>query len=83
MVVHCLARESGVPRVGLIVGRNVGNAVVRNRVKRRLRESMRGRLEGLGPRDLVLRALPKAGSASWTELDGDVARCLQRVEVGP
>jgi ribonuclease P protein component len=31
---------SGLPRVGFVVGRQVGSAVERNRAKRRLREAM-------------------------------------------
>jgi len=37
--------EDGEPRLGLAVPRDVGTAVARNRVKRRLRELWRGRLE--------------------------------------
>ena len=41
-LVEALARsDSGPPRVGLTVTRKVGNAVVRNRVRRRLNEAVR------------------------------------------
>lgn len=33
--------ESGPPQVGIVAGRGVGNAVLRNRAKRRLREAIR------------------------------------------
>ena len=33
--------ESGPPQVGIVAGRGVGNAVARNRAKRRLREAIR------------------------------------------
>ena len=35
-----LERAGGPPRVGLVVGRRVGKAVVRNRAKRRLRAAL-------------------------------------------
>lgn len=40
-VIYYLERESGVPRLGTTVSRKVGNAVVRNRCKRQLREFFR------------------------------------------
>ena len=35
--------STAVPEVGFVAGKKVGNAVARNRAKRRLREAMRGR----------------------------------------
>jgi len=68
------------PRVGFVVGRSVGGAVVRNRVRRRLRHLVRDRLADLPPAStLVVRALAGAGAASYGELRDDLARCLGRV----
>ena len=71
------------PQVGFVVSRAVGNAVVRNRVRRRLRHLVRDRLTELsvlsGGAVLVVRALPAAAGASYDELRGDLARCLERV----
>lgn len=41
MTVVAAPGRSGGPRVGLVVGKSVGNAVKRNRVKRRLRHAIR------------------------------------------
>ena len=63
-----------------MVSRAVGNAVARNRVKRRLRELVRVRRESLPPGSmLVVRALPPSTGASFAELRADLARCLSRV----
>jgi ribonuclease P protein component len=67
------------PRVGFVVSRAVGNAVVRNRVKRRLRHLVREHLASLpGSAVLVVRSLPAAAAASSSELGADLVRCLDR-----
>lgn len=68
------------PRVGFVVSKAVGTAVVRNQVKRRLRHAMRDRLDSLPPGSLlVVRAQTPAATASYPELVADLDRCLQRV----
>lgn len=60
-------------RVGFIVSRRVGTAVVRNRVRRRLRHSVRGYLGSLpGGSLLVLRAAPRAATACQADLAADL-----------
>jgi len=67
------------PRVGFVVSRAVGNAVVRNRVKRRLRHLAREHLASLPDSAvLVVRALPAAAAAPSKELDDDLTRSLER-----
>lgn len=67
-------------QVGFVVSKAVGPAVVRNRVKRRLRHAMRDRIAALPTGSvLVVRAQAPAAEASYPELVGDLERCLQRV----
>ena len=67
-------------KVGLIVSRAVGSAVVRNRVKRRLRELMRRRVASLpGGCLLVLRAHPAAAGARQADLAADLDLVLGRL----
>lgn len=64
----------------MVVSKAVGNAVVRNRVKRRLRHLARERLAVLpGSAVLVVRALPAAAISSYDELRRDLTHCLDRV----
>lgn len=84
VVVH-LARSSDAeapPRVGFVVGRTVGGAVVRHRVQRRLRHLMRGRLGALpGGALVVVRALPASAGASSGALGADLGAALRRLAV--
>jgi ribonuclease P protein component len=65
--------------VGFIAGRRIGNAVTRNRVKRRLRESLRSLYPRLRPGfDVVFIARPPLVSAKADELDAAVTSLLQR-----
>ena len=60
-------------RVGFVVGKAVGNAVTRNRVRRRLRHLAAAQLLGTpGAVQVVLRALPRAATAP-TEVATDLA----------
>ena len=81
LVVHLLAAEGDGPaRVGFVVSKAVGPAVVRNRVKRRLRHLARESLMELpGSAVLVVRALPAAATADYAALGADLGRCLGRV----
>jgi ribonuclease P protein component len=66
-------------RAGFVVSRKVGNAVVRNRVRRRLREQVRTRLDGLPPGTMmVVRALPDSATASSAELGRALDRALRQ-----
>jgi len=63
-------------RVGIVVSKKVGKAVVRNKVKRRLREILR-RLH-LPKAHLLLVASPEAREAGFAELFQDVVRALKK-----
>ena len=84
MVVHVAGTSvPGPPRVGFVVSRAVGGAVVRNLVRRRLRELVRSRLDRLPEGLLVVRATPQAAAASYASLDADIDRCLERLAAVP
>jgi ribonuclease P protein component len=68
------------PRVGFVVSKAVGGAVVRNRTKRRLRALMAARVDSLPTGvDVVIRANPVAAQASSTSLGVDLDSLLARV----
>ena len=66
-------------RVGLITSKRVGGAVVRNRVRRRLREIVRRHQHALGSGVwLVIIARPAAAAASFAALDDEWLRLMKR-----
>jgi len=78
------ARAGQPPRVGLVVSKAVGNAVVRNRTKRVLRALMNTRIGQLPDGvDVVIRAqtdLPGTPTAILArDLDGLLAKVLRRL----
>lgn len=85
LVLHLLldsSLESEPPKVGFVVSKGVGSAVVRNLVKRRLRHIVRDFLTTLpASSELVVRAQPVAATMTSSELRVELARCLQRVGV--
>jgi len=67
-------------RIGFVVSRAVGPAVTRNRVKRRLRELMRGYLHSLpGGSLLVVRANAAAAHAGHSDLAADLDSVISRL----
>jgi len=89
LVVHANLTDSRAarpPRIGFVVSKNVGGAVVRNRVKRRLRAQMAGLLSMVPPGvDVVVRAQPAAADLPSAELRAELERLLRSVlaRVGP
>ena len=87
LVLHWFPREGdqdGDPRLGLAVPRSIGSAVVRNRMKRQLREAWKRLLPDIPPgHDYVLQARPgiaepvAARGQDW--LVGEVAGALEKV----
>ncbi len=71
-------RESHAPRVGFVVSKAVGNAVVRNRVKRRARAWAAEQVKDLRTGDLlVVRALPASADADFPTLTASLDRALR------
>ena len=83
LVLRSLRTDRAETRIGLSTPRTPGGAVQRNRVRRRLRELLRERLERIGPGwDLLLIARPAAGDASHAELGAAIDALLARADIG-
>jgi len=66
LVIRARRNDLGVTRLGLSVSKKVGNAVVRNRWKRAIREAFRNQRSEL-PTGLDLVARPRKGAKCDTE----------------
>lgn len=77
VVLRALPNGLSLSRYGISVSKRVGKAVVRNRVKRLLRESMR--VKHIKPGwDVVLVARAASAGASYVNLDKSVNGLLTR-----
>ena len=80
VVVHLLLEEpaqASTARAGFVVSKAVGNAVVRNQVRRRLRHLVRPLLADLpAGTTLVVRALPASAGATSPALAADLEAAL-------
>ena len=84
MTVFFLRRDvapAGDPRVGLTVGKVLGGAVERNRIKRRMREAVRtSRPACNGAIDIVFNPRKSVMTMPFRDLAAEVARCLKLAE---
>lgn len=82
IVVHATETDTRAglpPRVGFVVSKAVGNAVVRTRTKRVLRHLVADRLGGIPAGwDLVVRANPASASATTAQLGAELDRLVPK-----
>jgi ribonuclease P protein component len=80
VVLRLLPNQLPYSRYGFVVSKTVGKAVVRNQVRRRLREGIRTLLVEPGW-DIVVIARPKAAAADFHTLRRATAGLLSRAKV--
>lgn len=62
------------------IGRRVGPAVVRNRLRRRLRMLMRQAVPTLRPGAYLIVASPEAATLPYAQLEALVSRCIKSLD---
>ena len=80
LILYCRKTRFDIYRVGFTVSKKVGNAVVRNKVRRRLKEITRLRPELFQPgRDYIFIARPASAQVSYRELEKDLESLLNKI----
>jgi ribonuclease P protein component len=79
MTCFAARNDVGSPRLGIAASQKIGNAVIRNRAKRRARDVFRARkpLTGL---DIVIVPRREMADAPWPHVEADYRAALQRFE---
>ena len=79
-VAFCLdAKSVDGPRIGFTASRALGKSNVRNRIKRRVRETLRRALPRIGPQWRIVMNLRRAAfDAPQADLDREVEKLVQR-----
>ncbi len=77
MTCFALPNEEGSPRLGIAASQKIGNAVIRNRAKRRVRELFRSHkpLTGI---DIVVIPRREMVDAPWRSIEADYRAALER-----
>ena len=79
-VAHLPGDASDPPRVAFAVGRHVGGAVVRNRVRRRLRAHLASRSLALPAGTYLISAGPSAATSGFEDLGRDLTVAVRRAQ---
>ena len=84
LVIYCQRNRRGHSRLGVSVSTKLGCAVVRNRVRRRLREIYRLHEDRFAPGyDIVVVARVRAVHSSYAVLERDFLRLAKKLQLLP
>ena len=80
VAVYCLKNGRGANRLGIAAGTKLGNAVKRNLVRRRIRESYRLCEHRVMPGfDIVVSARGRSVCSDFSDIDHDIKKQLSRL----
>jgi len=81
VIVQVRDNEGPENRIGFTTTRKLGGAVVRNRIRRRLKEAARLVMPPGGHHDIVLIGRPETETCDFAQLTKDLSWCLKRLDM--
>jgi ribonuclease P protein component len=80
LVVYLMKNRTSENRLGITVSKKVGNAVIRNRVRRLIKETFRKYEDTLSPGyDIVIVARVASNSANYKQIDKNLIKLISGI----
>ena len=81
IVVYYMPNQLGITRVGFSISKKVGNSVVRNRVRRLIRESFRVNFEFFGTYDIIFVARVRSNGVEYHEMTKSLKYIFRKISI--
>jgi len=81
IVIYYMPNQLGMTRVGFSISKKVGNAVVRNRVRRFIKESLRVNFTNIGNCDLVFVARVRSSQVDYHEITRSLKYIFKKISI--
>ena len=81
IVVYYMPNQLGITRVGFSISKKVGNSVVRNRVRRLIRESFRVNFEFVGTYDIIFVARVRSNEVEYHEMTKSLKYIFRKISI--
>lgn len=81
IVVYYMPNQLGITRVGFSISKKVGNSVVRNRVRRLIRESFRVNFEFVGTYDIIFVARVRSSEVEYHEMTKSLKYIFRKISI--
>jgi ribonuclease P protein component len=81
IVIYYMPTQLGMTRVGFSISKKVGNAVVRNKVRRFIKESLRVNFNNIGSYDLVFVARVRSSQVDYHEITRSLKYIFKKISI--
>lgn len=81
IVVYYMPNQLGITRVGFSISKKVGNSVVRNRVRRLIRESFRVNFDFVGTYDIIFVARVRSSGVEYHEMTKSLKYIFRKISI--